>query len=95
MLRAFVEEIEYAYEQEVIVQGLVDKYIESFKTAESASEVNSLYNEAITEIRKIKTKDQVDAENSLAAENSRREAEKQASIQAQNELKAKKQSGSE
>ncbi len=92
MLRAFVEEIEYAYEQEVIVQGLVDKYIESFKTAESASEVNSLYNEAITEIRKIKTKDQVDAENSLAAENSRREAEKQASIQARNELKAKKQS---
>ena len=92
MLRAFVEEIEYAYEQQLTVNELVDKYIELFKTAESASEVNSLYNEAVNEIRKIKTKDQVDAENSIEAEKSRREAEKEASIQAQNELKAKKQS---
>ena len=92
MLRAFVEEIEYAYEQQMTVNELVDKYIEEFKNAESAAEVNRLYNEAVTEIRKIKTKDQVDAESSLAAENSRREAEKEASIQAQNELKAKKQS---
>ena len=92
MLRAFVDEIDYADKEQAQVDELVEKYIESFKNAESASEVNSLYNEVIAEIKKIKTREQVDAENSAEAEKSRIEAEKQASIQAQNELKAKKQS---
>ena len=92
MLRAFVEEIDYADEEQAQVDELVAEYIESFKNAESASEVNSLYNEVIEKIKKIKTREQVDAENSAEAEKSRIEAEKQASIKAQNELKAKKQS---
>ena len=92
MLRAFVEEIDYADEEEAQVDELVEEYIESFKNAESASEVNTLYNEVIAEIKKIKTREQVDAENSAEAEKSRIEAEIQASIQAQNELKAKRQS---
>ena len=92
MLRAFVEEIDYADEEQAQVDELVEEYIESFKNAESASEVNTLYNEVIAEIKKIKTREQVDAENSAEAEKSRIEAERQASIQAQNELKAKRQS---
>ena len=92
MLKAFVDEIDYADEEQAQVDELVEKYIESFKNAESASEVNNLYNEVIAEIKKIKTREQVDAENSAEAEKSRIEAERQASIQAQNELKAKKQS---
>ena len=92
MLRAFIDDIEYADEEQAKVDELVEKYMEAFKTAESASEVNNLYNEVIAEIKKIKTKEQVDAENSAEAEKSRIEAEKEASIQAANELKAKKQS---
>ena len=56
MLRAFVEEIDYADEEQAQVDELVEEYIESFKNAESASEVNTLYNEVIAEIKKIKNK---------------------------------------
>ncbi len=92
MLRSYIGLKEYADDEYEVVQKMLEDYIAKFKDAEDASEVNSLYNEAIAEIGKIKTRSQIDAEQSAQAEKSRIEAEKQASIDAANELKAKKQS---
>ena len=92
MLISYIGLKEYAPDEYEEVQKILEDYVNKFKNAEDASEVNSLYNEAVAEIGKIKTKSQIDAELSAQAEKSRIEAEKQASIDAANELKAKKQS---
>ena len=92
MLKSYIGLKEYADDEYETVQKIFEDYVEKFKNAEDASEVNSLYNEAIAEVGKIKTRSQIDAEQSALAEKSRIEAERQASIDAENELKAKRQS---
>ncbi len=93
MLHAFVDKIEYAEQQQQEVNQLVEEYVTMFHEAESAADVNRLYNEAIDKIRQIKTRQQVEDEASAQAELSRQREEQEARQNSERELSAKKQSG--
>ena len=72
MLKDSYNEEEYGEEQLAEIEAIINKYMDLINDADRASEVNDLYAQALAEIKKVKTMEQLESE----AEESKLNSEK-------------------